>query len=480
MVYDAARKELVVFGGSQPGGSDWDDTWIWDGTTWTQKFLTTSPPGRQFHAMAYDAARGQVVLFGGGSIIDLFAPKNDTWIWDGTNWIQVFPATSPPGRISHAMTYDTARAQVLLFGGFGSGFLNDTWIRGSLFFPLKGTGPGLDQHLSPYTAPINAVFDHTMKGGTGHYQIYGCDSNAEDFKGEVGNINPSSWGSGCRHGYQNAALSNFLQGYANYLGAGQKNVLFYDGHPGFDYQSAFGNQVYAVENGIIRYPTAANLRAQGVTIGGDPDIYNVLQLDPGTGYVFYYLHLSTHPRTISALVTTDLPGEDFIATKIGTPGTSTPGVLPAKAPLSISGSITLGGQPLPGVQVQLLGTKVGGGCGPASSAKTDMNGNYLFSSLPAGYYHLRAAPQGYSFVPAHPHVIVKDGTQVICWRFNRRIGHCWPVHFRRTYILKCSRKTSKQVLSRTEFFGQGWRGRDSPLFWYRYFSQQTRPAAFSA
>jgi len=89
MVYDAARKEVVVFGGSQPGGSDWDDTWTWDGTTWTQKFPTTSPPGRQFHAMAYDAARGQVVIFGGGSIIDLFAPKNDTWLWAGTNWTQV-------------------------------------------------------------------------------------------------------------------------------------------------------------------------------------------------------------------------------------------------------------------------------------------------------------------------------------------------------------------------------------------------------
>ena len=39
---------------------------------------------RHYHAMAYDVARGQVVLFGGwdGSC------RNDTWVWDGTNWVR--------------------------------------------------------------------------------------------------------------------------------------------------------------------------------------------------------------------------------------------------------------------------------------------------------------------------------------------------------------------------------------------------------
>jgi hypothetical protein len=42
--------------------------------------------------MAYDAARGQVVLFGG---YDGSGYLNDTWVWDGTNWVQKFPATVP-------------------------------------------------------------------------------------------------------------------------------------------------------------------------------------------------------------------------------------------------------------------------------------------------------------------------------------------------------------------------------------------------
>ena len=78
---------------------------------WTQK-SPASPSSRSLHAMAYDAARGQVVLFGGygGGF------RNDTWVWDGTTWAQKSPATSPSSRYGHAMAYDAARGQVVLFG----------------------------------------------------------------------------------------------------------------------------------------------------------------------------------------------------------------------------------------------------------------------------------------------------------------------------------------------------------------------------
>jgi hypothetical protein len=31
----------------------------------------------------------------------------------------------------------------------------------------------------------------------------------------------------------------------------------------------------------------------------NPDVFNVMELDPGGGYKIFYLHLSTHPRTIA-------------------------------------------------------------------------------------------------------------------------------------------------------------------------------------
>src|SRR6267378_1934972 len=89
MAYDAATGTVVLFGGSLDGdfggtsGTDYNDTWIWDGTTWTQLFPTVSPPARRFdtQGMAYDARTGTVVLFGG--ITATQTVLGDTWTWNG-------------------------------------------------------------------------------------------------------------------------------------------------------------------------------------------------------------------------------------------------------------------------------------------------------------------------------------------------------------------------------------------------------------
>jgi len=122
MAYDSARGRVVLFGGHD-GTHALNDTWEWDGSTWTQRRPATSPPARSRHAMAYDSARGRVVLFGGN-----FGPGiSDTWEWDGTNWVQRTPATNPPARYGAAMAYDSARGRTVLFGGWGNEYLSDTW-----------------------------------------------------------------------------------------------------------------------------------------------------------------------------------------------------------------------------------------------------------------------------------------------------------------------------------------------------------------
>jgi hypothetical protein len=74
--------------------------------------------------MAFDALRNRVVLFGGNG------PLNDTWEWDGTTWVQMTVAVSPPARGGHAMAYDAARRQVVLFGGWLPTLFSDTWVYG--------------------------------------------------------------------------------------------------------------------------------------------------------------------------------------------------------------------------------------------------------------------------------------------------------------------------------------------------------------
>src|ERR1035437_2749664 len=90
MTYDAARGQVVLFGGYRDAFGNGNDTWVWDGPNWTQKSPSNSPPPRYGHGLTYDAARGQVVLFGGADSNNVV--RNDTWVWDGTNWSQKSPA----------------------------------------------------------------------------------------------------------------------------------------------------------------------------------------------------------------------------------------------------------------------------------------------------------------------------------------------------------------------------------------------------
>lgn len=131
MSYDAARGQLILFGG-RGNGFNFDDTWTWDGSTWTQRTPSQSPPSRYSAALAYDSARGQVLVFGGFTANPPGAPvsmSNDTWIWDGSTWTQEFPSRSPSPRSAFAMAYDSSRQQIVLFGGVDStATLSDTWV----------------------------------------------------------------------------------------------------------------------------------------------------------------------------------------------------------------------------------------------------------------------------------------------------------------------------------------------------------------
>ena len=128
LTYDAARGEVLLFGGCrEQKGLSLGDTWTWDGTTWTQHHPATSPSARVRTVMAYDANRGEVVLFGGAT--GLFGSNlGDTWTWDGLTWTRHHPAASPSPRIGMGFAYDAALGKVVLFGGQDeAGFLNDTW-----------------------------------------------------------------------------------------------------------------------------------------------------------------------------------------------------------------------------------------------------------------------------------------------------------------------------------------------------------------
>ncbi|MBP6631690.1 MAG: hypothetical protein KA297_19795 [Kofleriaceae bacterium] len=117
MVYDAARGQVVLFGGMRSDlGAVNDETWLWDGVTWTQARPVVSPPARRRHALAYDPGRARVVLFGGQ---DVAGPLADTWEWDGVSWVDATDASPPPARFHHGMAFHPGRQRVVMFGGVG-------------------------------------------------------------------------------------------------------------------------------------------------------------------------------------------------------------------------------------------------------------------------------------------------------------------------------------------------------------------------
>ena len=148
MAYDAARREVVLFGGYDR--TNLNDTWTWNGSDWTRETPSHSPPARWGMGMVYDAARGQVVMFGGFS----YEYLADTWTWDGSDWTQRSPAHSPSMRAAPGLAYDAAQGQVVLFGGHGLDALGDTWTWDGTDWTLRSPA-----HVPPPRESMGMSYD---------------------------------------------------------------------------------------------------------------------------------------------------------------------------------------------------------------------------------------------------------------------------------------------------------------------------------
>ena len=209
MVYDEARRNIVLFGGTDGAGMYSNQTWIFDGNNWRQAQPAASPSPRSQHAMAYDPVLQKVVLFGGsgegpvgagGGVGEL----NDTWTWDGVNWTQVTNAQSPLPRLGHAMAFDAERGQIVLFGGMfyslpgepvdpAPTWFSDTWLLDASGWhqALTATPPAARfGHVLAYHPLLGAV---VMIGGYGGKDVGADGSWDYDFRKETWVWNRNEW-----------------------------------------------------------------------------------------------------------------------------------------------------------------------------------------------------------------------------------------------------------------------------------------------
>jgi len=153
--FDFARGVYVIFGGQKGSGLSnlLGDTWEYNVATnaWSLKTPSTSPSARRWTAMSYHAPSGKCVMFG-GETANSGTYSNETWTWDGTNWAQLSPTTSPSARGRGKMAYDLFNQEILYSGGrnASTAISVETWAWDGTNWSQKANGPARYAHAIAY------------------------------------------------------------------------------------------------------------------------------------------------------------------------------------------------------------------------------------------------------------------------------------------------------------------------------------------
>jgi hypothetical protein len=147
-------ERVVIFGGSTDIEQNaFDDTWVFDGTRWTQADVV-GPSGRSAPWMA--SLNGKVALFGGTESQDPeggFPLLSDTWTFDGSTWTRV---TGPGPSARTGAGSASLGGKAILFGGSdasGTNF-NDTWTFDGTTWTLVPTSTAPSARNDPAMATL--------------------------------------------------------------------------------------------------------------------------------------------------------------------------------------------------------------------------------------------------------------------------------------------------------------------------------------
>jgi hypothetical protein len=109
MAYDGTSKKLVLFGGYQCETPPCllGDTWLWDGSNWTQAHPPTSPRAGLAYA-AYDE---------GANKLWLLTFDGTMWSWSGSDWTRQGQYPAVAYRYPSAFIFDGSIGKIVLLGG---------------------------------------------------------------------------------------------------------------------------------------------------------------------------------------------------------------------------------------------------------------------------------------------------------------------------------------------------------------------------
>lgn len=129
--YDAAAAKMTLFGGVN-GGTFYNDTWVWDGATWSNvsPAAAGTPSARSSPmVVSVNGANQEFIVYGGSGNNTTYVLTNTSGTW---TWAQIYPVPGsiPDTRTGASIVYYANRNVVVLFGGVAPNgtLFNDTWV----------------------------------------------------------------------------------------------------------------------------------------------------------------------------------------------------------------------------------------------------------------------------------------------------------------------------------------------------------------
>ena len=148
-VFDSATDQMIVFGGTDLGTTNYNDVWVNvnvmnDGCNPTCNMdwifdtpAGTPPAARSGHSAVYDSTNSRMIVFGGATgfptpcVNDVWVLQNANGKGGNPNWVQLNPGNTPPSaREGQAASYDPTKNTMTIFGGTDCNgqYLDDAWV----------------------------------------------------------------------------------------------------------------------------------------------------------------------------------------------------------------------------------------------------------------------------------------------------------------------------------------------------------------
>jgi hypothetical protein len=213
---------VLLFGGTNfnnppgPNGEQlWNDLWVYSSLTDTWTRINPAgplPPARADASLLFDSRAGVYVLHGGYEYVNnSISPLADTWVFDGTAWIDVTASYGgPAGPHVRFAAAEAPGGCHVMFGGSTSVFgtlTNETWIQGcaarAVPFGSGCTGswgvPSLTANgLPSFGGSFDVVAGNLDPAGAFAFLTFGVSSTMSPFGPLPVNLQPFGLGAGCQ------------------------------------------------------------------------------------------------------------------------------------------------------------------------------------------------------------------------------------------------------------------------------------------